>query len=126
MSEATKVLERPVVLYDGSCKVCITAADQLRALDKEGVIDWKDANDPVQRERFPKIDWKRAEKEIHLVHVDGRVRTGAKAVRDIAEMIGGDVGRAAAKAMDLPGVRDAADVIYAIVSENRHRIGGKA
>lgn len=120
------VLEKPVVLYDGECKMCITATDQLRALDKNETLEWQDANDPVQRERFPRVDWERAMKEIHLVHTDGRIRTGAKAVRDIAEMIGGDVGRAAAKTMDLPGVRDAADLIYSIVADNRHRIGGKA
>jgi len=123
MADAKKVLERPVVLYDGSCKVCVSSTDQLRGLDKNGVFDWLDANDPVQRARFPKIDWDRAMKEIHLVHVDGRVRTGARAVRDIAEAIGGEVGKAAAKAMDLPGIRDAADLVYAIVSENRHRFG---
>ncbi len=122
----TNVLEKPVVLYDGECKLCITATDQLRALDKEGVLEWQDANDPVQRERFPNIDWERVMKEMHLIHTDGRVRTGARAVRDIGEMIGGDVGRAAAKAMDLPGVRDAADLIYSIVADNRHRLGGKA
>jgi predicted DCC family thiol-disulfide oxidoreductase YuxK len=119
----TNVLARPTVLYDGRCRVCATAESQLRDLDKEQVLDWLDLHDPAVRARFPKIDWLRAEEEVHLIHVDGRVRTGARAVRDIAQLIGGEVGATAARAMDLPGVRDAADLIYRIVSENRHRLG---
>ncbi len=124
-STAKKTLEKPVVLYDGTCKMCTTAAKQLREADKEGVLEWLDINDADVRAQFPAVDWKRAEDEIHLVHTDGRIRTGAKAARDIAEMIGGDLGQAAARAMDLPGVRDAADIIYHIVAQNRHRIFGK-
>lgn len=119
------VLSKPVALYDGTCKLCITATDQLRSLDKEGVIEWLDMNDEKLRTRFPKVDWERAKEEIHLIHTDGRMRTGSRAVRDIAEMIGGDVGKAAARAMDLPGLRDASDLIYHLVSENRHRIMGE-
>ncbi len=120
------VLEKPVVLFDDSCKLCATTTSQMKSLDKEGVIEWLDLHNEAVRRRFPSIDWHRAEEEIHLIHTDGKVRTGARAVRDIAELIGGEVGSAAAKAMDLPGVRDAADLIYHIVAENRHKImGGK-
>jgi predicted DCC family thiol-disulfide oxidoreductase YuxK len=105
--------------------MCVTAASQLRETDKEGRLEWLDINDPAVRSRFPRIDWKRAEEEIHLVHLDGRVRTGAKAVRDIAELIGGELGQAAAKAMDLPGIRDAADLIYHLVAQNRHLLFGR-
>ena len=124
MTKAKPTLEKPVVLYDATCRMCSTAANQLRQTDKDGVLDWLDINDADVRAKFPGIDWKRAEEEIHLVHLDGRIRTGARAVRDIAELIGGDLGQAAARAMDLPGVRDAADIIYHIVSQNRHRIFG--
>lgn len=119
------MLSKPVVLYDGACKFCTTTTNQLRALDTEGTIEWVELHDENVRKRFPKIDWERAEEEMHLIHVDGRVRTGARAVRDVADLIGGDVGQAAARAMDLPGVKDAADIVYRIVSENRHRIMGK-
>jgi len=118
-------LEKPIVLFDGTCKFCVTTTDQMRALDKDGVIEWIDMNTEGVRERFPKIDWERAKEEMHLIHRDGRVHTGARAVRDIAALIGGDVGAAAAKAMDLPGIRDAADLVYHIVAENRHRIMGR-
>jgi len=122
-TDEPKVLDKPVVLYDAQCKVCITATDQLRALDRNGVVEWRDVNDPAQRERFPNIDWERAMKEIHIIHTNGRVHTAARAVRDIAELMGGEVGRSAVRAMDLPGIKDAAELIYTIVSENRHRFG---
>ncbi len=125
MSATGAVLGKPTVLYDGSCRMCVTATSQLRETDKEGRLEWLDINDPSVRARFPRIDWKRAEEEIHLVHLDGRVRTGARAVRDIAELIGGELGQAAARAMDLPGVRDAADLIYHLVAQNRHLLFGR-
>jgi len=124
VAKASTTLEKPVVLYDGTCRMCTTAVKQLREMDKDGVLDWLDINERDVRAQFPKVDWKRAEEEIHLVHTDGRMRTGSRAVRDIAEMIGGDLGQAAARAMDLPGVRDAADIIYHIVAQNRHRVFG--
>src|SRR5690606_37732074 len=114
MTESRTILEKPVVLYDGSCRMCMTAAKQLRETDKKGVLEWLDITEPSVREQFPKVDWKRAEEEIHLIHTDGRMRTGARAVRDIAELIGGELGQVAARAMDLPGVKDAADIIYHI------------
>ena len=119
------VLPKPYVLYDGSCKMCVTATDQLRDLDTDGVIEWRDMHDEAMHRKFPNLDWTRVKDEIHLIHRDGRVRTGSRAVRDISELIGGEVGKAAARALDLPGVKDASDLIYRIVSENRHKIMGK-
>src|SRR5690606_22116248 len=110
----------PVVLYDGTCRMCATMTNQLREADKEGVLEWLDINDAAVRAQFPKVDWKRAEEEIHLIHTDGRMRTGARAIGDIAEMVGGEMGKAAARAMEMPGIRDAADVFYHLVAQNRH------
>lgn len=123
--QAPRRLAKPVVLYDGSCKLCISATDQLRKLDTEGALDWLNMREDEVRARFRGIDWKRAEEEIHLVRTDGRLRVGVDAVREISEMIGGDVGKAASAALDLPGVRQAADVIYSIVAANRHIISAK-
>lgn len=121
--QATRqVLPKPVVLYDGSCSLCTTTTDQLREMDKDGVIDWLDLHNETNRKRFPNLDWNRVEEEIHLIHTTGRVRTGSKAVADIAEMIGGDIGRQAAEMMRQPGIRDAADMIYKLVSQNRGTI----
>lgn len=118
----TKLLERPVVLYDGACNFCVKTTDQLMALDKEHRIDWQDLNDESVRKHFVGIDWERAKEEIHLIHRDGRVHTGVNALRDIAELIGGEAGQAVSRAMDLPGIRESAGLIYKVISENRHRI----
>lgn len=127
MSESTerKRLPKPVGLYDGSCKFCVTTTDQLRNLDKDGVIDWRDLHDEKVQRQFPNIDWDRANEEIHLIHTDGRVRTGVNAVRDIAELIGGEAGRLVAQTMEVPGVHEAAEMVYKTISENRHRIMGR-
>lgn len=124
MSEKKKArqLERPVVLYDKSCKFCVTTTEQARSLDKEGKIEWLDVHDDAVRRRFPRIDWERAEKELHLIHRDGRVTTGSRAVRDVADLLGGEAGHVLAQIMDLPGIREAADIAYHIISENRDRI----
>ncbi|MGF1572879.1 MAG: thiol-disulfide oxidoreductase DCC family protein [Sumerlaeia bacterium] len=119
------VLPKPVVLYDGSCNLCVKAHDQLRALDKDETLDWLDITQESTRIKFPNVDWKRAEDEIHLVHKDGRIRTGSRAVRDITELIGGEVGQAAAKLMDIPGIKTASDAIYQLVAENRFRVFGR-
>lgn len=116
------VLDKPVVLYDGSCDFCTTTTDQLRQLDRDGAIDWRDLHDEANRRKFPKLDWKRVEEEIHLIHRDGRVVVGSRAVRDIAGLIGGEVGKSLAGVMDQPGIKDASDIVYGLVSANRHRI----
>jgi len=120
-----QVLEKPIVLYDNSCKFCVTTADQLREYDKDNALDWQDMNDEAVQRRFPNIDWERAADEIHFVDTDGRVTTGSRAVADIAKVIGGDVGKAAAGAMNLPGVKQASDIVYEIISKNRHKIMGR-
>lgn len=123
-SEKRMVLEKPVGLYDGACKFCVSTTNQLREMDRHGVIDWQDLHDPAVRARFPKLDWKLAEEEIHLIHRDGRVVTGVRALHDIAELIGGELGGAAAKVMELPGVREAADALYHLISQHRYEIFG--
>ena len=123
--EKKQQLEKPVVLYDASCRFCVTAADQMRELDKNGDIEWLDKDDPDVQKRFQGVDWDRADEEIHFIHTDGKITVGSRAVADIAETIGGDVGRTAARAMKLPGVKEASDLIYKVVSENRHRIMGE-
>ncbi|MCB2155930.1 DUF393 domain-containing protein [bacterium] len=125
MTDSKKLLAKPVVLYDGSCKFCSKSTDQLMALDKDGCIDWLDLHDEKVQKRFAGIDWERAHEEIHLIHRDGRVHTGVGALRDIAEMIGGEAGKAMSRAMDIPGIRESADLIYKVISENRHRIWGE-
>lgn len=120
-----KVLEKPAVLYDGSCKLCISTTDQLRDFDREHKIDWLDLGDPQVRARFPRVDWERAKDEIHFIHENGRIVTGIRAVHDIADCIGGDAGHFAARALEVPGIREAADVLYHIISENRFKISGE-
>lgn len=125
MTEQTKkqLLEKPVVLYDGTCRVCTTAHDQLRELDQDGILEWMSIDDESAQKRFPNVDWDRAEKEIHIIHTDGRIRTGTRAVQDIAELVGGDIGKNVSKLMNVPGIKDASDLIYKLISENRHRLG---
>ncbi|MDX1971854.1 MAG: DUF393 domain-containing protein, partial [Candidatus Sumerlaeia bacterium] len=119
------VLPKPVVLYDGSCNLCVTAHDQLRALDREETLDWLDITEESTRKRFPNVDWKRAEDEIHLIHTNGRMTTGSRAVADIAELLGGELGKTAVKLLKLPGMQNAADLIYGIIAENRHNLFGR-
>lgn len=112
---------RPLVLYDGDCGFCTTSALAAHSRWFESKVDVS----PFQRVDLAvhRLTVDKCGETLHAVDADGRTHTGSDAVAVVLResrlpwpLLGG--------ALRLPGVRWAAQRIYALVARNRHRLPG--
>ncbi|MEQ8818789.1 MAG: DUF393 domain-containing protein [Sumerlaeia bacterium] len=116
-------LPKPIALFDGHCAICRDLKKAVEDADRRHRIEWLELHDPAVRARFPRVDWARATREIHLIERDGRIRTGGAAIREIVRVVGGNVGGGLATLLALPGLKQGGDLAYRLFSDNRHWIG---
>jgi predicted DCC family thiol-disulfide oxidoreductase YuxK len=110
---------RPVLVYDGDCGFCTTAA---RALERIGpdaaIVPWQFADLPelglTEQQAIEAVQW---------VSADGAVRSGHEAIA-AALSTAGRVWRVAGRALVLPGVSWLAARAYRLVADNRYRLPG--
>lgn len=121
VAAARAAVTRPVVLYDGDCRMCTRLARLLRRLDRGGTLEVVAGQDvPIER-RFPWITRSALAEALHLVQPGGETIAGATAVAEIVRLLPG--GALPAWVLRLPGVRSLADVAYRWVARNRHALG---
>lgn len=110
---------KPVVLYDGRCRLCTGGAEQIRAFDVERKLDVLDLHDASVKARFPEIQEKDVLQEMHFVRPDGTIAKGHNAVREVLRAI--PRYRWLALFWTLPGFSFVADKTYKWVAKNRYR-----
>lgn len=111
------------IIYDGNCRFCTAGAARL-ARSFRGNVDLVDYQQPSALARFPSVTFEACERAMHLVDPRGRVYRGAEAVaRAIAER---GVLWKWALIYSVPGVRQLAEWMYALVARNRYRIAGRS
>lgn len=115
---------RFTMLYDGSCRICTSQAHTVAAYNDDGLIELLDLNAPEAQARFPQVTPTAAQRELHLVAPDGSMHRGADAVREILLRL--PALRGLGELLHLPGVMSLARPLYALIAENRYRIGGRA
>jgi predicted DCC family thiol-disulfide oxidoreductase YuxK len=104
-----------VVLYDGGCAFCRSAAGSLaRALPVE--TDTTSFRDPGALGPFPGLDSVRCESALQLVRKDGLVFSGVEAV---VQSLRGRWYGPLLRAYYLPGIRQLADAAYRAVARRR-------
>jgi len=108
-----------VVLYDGACPFCRRSAAALLRL-AEGDLVSVSFREPGALGRFPGVDPAACERALQLVRADGRVFAGAEGV--VQALRRRPLGWAL-RAYYLPGLRRAADAVYAAVARRRLRLG---
>src|SRR6185295_19326167 len=114
---------RPVLIYDGRCRICVRGASRLARWTGDRVA-LESFRDPGVIARHPGLTEEACDQAIHLVGTDGRIWRGAEAVARALRL------RPAlapfAWLYHLPGVRQLADAAYAAVARNRFRLQGEA
>ena len=107
------------VLFDGSCSLCRTSANQVRRLDSRGRIELVDLHDPSVTQRFPQINREEAMKWMQAVDPQGRISSGADAWARIGALLPG--WNLLAWILLVPGIRWLAAKIHTWIARNRYR-----
>jgi len=115
----TTLLAKPVVLYDGRCRLCTAGAERIRAHDTERALEVLSLHDPEVAARFPSITRDAVLKEMHFVRLDGSLKRGHEAVREVLRVI--PRYRWLSLFWMLPGFQFVADGVYKWVARNRYR-----
>jgi acetyl esterase len=115
------VLNRPVLLYDGTCGFCLGWVERIRRWDTAGTIALVPAG---SREIYPELlhlSDRALHEAMHLVLPDGRVFAGGDAVPEVLRLL--PVGRWVVWIFGIPGVRWLTRRVYRWVAARRHRLG---
>jgi predicted DCC family thiol-disulfide oxidoreductase YuxK len=113
-----------IVLFDGRCRLCARSARALQRRFGPARLELEDLQQPGVLERHPSVTREAAMRRMHLVLPDGRVFGGAEAFARLLSTVRG-VGWLA-YLYYLPGVRQLADLAYALVARYRYRLFGRA
>jgi len=111
------------VLYDGSCRFCTRSAHAIQRRFGRAHVALRNFQEPGGLEPYPSITHDAAMKRMHLVLGDGRIFAGAEAFARIFATVPivGWLGWL----YYVPGVRQLADLGYALVAKYRYRLFGR-
>lgn len=114
------VTEKPVLIYDGECPVCIRAVDWIRARSDPGAFEFLSCHADELAKRFPRIEKSACLRAMHLVLPDGSVLIGERAVPEILRRLRRY--RRCASLFRLPGAELLSRAFYRWIANKRHRI----
>lgn len=111
---------RAVLVYDGACGFCRRAADAAVRLAGHERLRIADAHDPAELERLPGVTQRQALKEVALWRAGEPPEWGYDAVAGVLCMAPRT--RLACPLLRFAPVRALGQVLYEMISQNRHRI----
>jgi predicted DCC family thiol-disulfide oxidoreductase YuxK len=112
-----------VVVYDGSCGLCIRSVRLIRRLDWLHALEYLDAQDREQvHARYPQLDQRAILGQMHLVAPDQRVHVGYQGIRCLL----GDLPLVAwlYPLSFLPGITWLGPRVYRWIAAHRYQISG--
>jgi len=112
------------VLYDGACLFCTRSAQGIQRRFGRGRVALVDFQEPGALDAYPAVTHAAAMKRMHVVTGEGRVFAGAAAVARVVASV--PVVGWLAYAYYVPGIRQLADLTYALVARYRYRLSGRA
>ena len=112
------------VVYDGECGFCTRTIRILKSLDWLGRIEWRSRFEPGLVERYPALKSQDTQSRMVSMTPEGKAHGGFFAVRDIWLQL--PLLFLPALLFHIPGVSLLGVPVYAWVSKNRHRFGGRA
>jgi len=111
------------LLYDGACRFCARSAHAVQRRFGATRVKLRDFQEPGTLEQYPGITREAAMKRMQLVRGDGRIFAGAEAFARLAADV--PVLGWLAWLYYLPGIRQLADMGYALVASYRYRLFGR-
>jgi predicted DCC family thiol-disulfide oxidoreductase YuxK len=112
------------VLYDGDCRFCTRSAHGIQHRFGRDRVALANFQAPGVLEAHPGVTHAAAMKKMHVVLPDGRVVAGAEAVARLAAAHVRFVGWLA-WLYYVPGLRQLADLAYALIARFRYRLFGR-
>ena len=112
---------RPVVVYDGECRFCIDQIERIRHLDRASRFEYVPRQQAGLVERFPVLAQSDFNTGMRLILTDGQVFVGADSLYQIARRL--PAVSMIAWLYCLPGIKQAARLVYAWIAANRRRLG---
>lgn len=112
-----------ILLYDGGCRFCMSSAAAMVRRFGPGRLETRDLRKEGVLAAFPEVSYEAAMKRMHVVLPDGRIYAGAEAIARVlatARITGW-----LAYVYYVPGIRQLADLGYALVAKHRHRLFGR-
>jgi predicted DCC family thiol-disulfide oxidoreductase YuxK len=112
-----------IVLFDGDCRFCTRTAHDIQRRFGRDRIALRNFQEPGALDAYPGVAFDAAMKKLHVVAPGGRVFAGAEA---LARLVAGVrlVGWLA-YVYYVPGIRQLADLAYALVAKHRYRLFGR-
>ena len=111
------------VLYDGECRFCTRSAHTIQRRFGRARVALKNFQEEGALEPYPLVTHDAAMKKMHVVLADGRVFAGAAAFARILASI--PVVGWLAYVYYVPGIKQLADLAYALVAKYRYKLFGK-
>lgn len=111
---------RPVVIYDGACRLCGDGVAWIARRARRGEFEFLPCQAVERRERFPWMDERACMDAMQLILPDGRALAGAAAIPEIMRRLRG--WRWLAALFRLPGMDLLAPRAYAWIARHRYRI----
>ncbi|MGE5925987.1 MAG: thiol-disulfide oxidoreductase DCC family protein [Gemmatimonadota bacterium] len=115
------MLDRPVLLYDGSCAFCRAWVGRIRRWDRRNRLELLPASERFSIPDLPPLSDHDVDAAMHLVLPDGQVLRGGQAVPELLRLLPG--GATPRLLFRIPGVSRLAGAGYDWVARRRHRFG---
>lgn len=125
MRYADRVTGAPAmtVLYDGDCRFCTRSAHAIQRRFGRAHVTLRNFQEPGGLDPYPSVTHEAAMKKMHLVLGDGRIFAGAEAFARIVATV--PVLGWVAWLYYVPGIRQLADLGYALIAKYRYRLFGR-
>ncbi len=109
-----------LVIYDGTCPMCTFQMRVLSRLDRQNRIRFLPIDDPEAAQEAPNLTRSQLREAIHVLTPDKQIHRGARAIRFLAARLWPLWPLCAI--LWIPGVIYVSEIVYAMVSRNRHRL----
>jgi len=79
--------EKPFVIYDPKCTVCLRVKKLLLTLDRSGVLDFVSLYQLDRLEQIPNLDLRECHGKVHFVNANQEIFQGSVAVQEILSLL---------------------------------------
>jgi predicted DCC family thiol-disulfide oxidoreductase YuxK len=116
----TENLQSGVLIYDGTCPLCMRAVKWVRKYMLPGTIELMACQDPKRPGRFPEMPESQCMTAMQFVLPDGRVLSGTDALPSILRRM--RKWHWLARILELPVIRNVSPYIYRWVARKRYTL----